>query len=71
MGDVVRLNCMTTLPINPDDVLTGTAGKLDYCLLIGWDKDGNLYTASSEADMERALYVATKFVHKVHNGDYV
>lgn len=70
MGDVVRLNCMTTLPISPDDVLIGAVGKLDYCLLIGWSKDGELHTASSEGDLERAVFMATKFIHKVHRGDY-
>lgn len=70
MGDVVKLNCTTTLPISPEDILTGASGKLDYCLLIGWDKEGEMYTACSEGDMEKAVYMATKFVHKVHHGDY-
>jgi hypothetical protein len=70
MGDVVKLNCLTTLPIPPDDVLSGAMGKLDHCLLIGIDKDGKMYTASSSADLQWGVYMATKFVAKVHAGDY-
>lgn len=70
MGNVVRLPCMTTLPIDPDDVLTGNLGKLDYVLVLGFAKDGEFYTASSTGDLKEALWVATKFVHKLHKGDY-
>lgn len=70
MGDVVKLDCVTKLPIDPDDVLDGAKGRLDYVLLLGWDKDGRMYTASSEGQMERAVYIATKFVHRQHHGDY-
>lgn len=70
MGDVVKLNCETTLPIDPNDVLTGAKDKLEHCLLIGIDKDGKMYTASSSADMAWGVYMATKFVAKVHAGDY-
>lgn len=70
MGDVIKLNCETTLPIDPNDVLTGAVGKLDHCLLLGIDKDGKMYTASSTGDIQWGVYMATKFVAKVHAGDY-
>jgi hypothetical protein len=70
MGDVVKLNCETTLPIDPNDILTGAIDKLDHCLLIGIGKDGKMYSASSSSDLAWAVYMATKFVAKVHAGDY-
>lgn len=70
MGEVVRLNCLTTLDISPDDVLNSAVGKLDQVLILGWDKDGELYVASSTSDMKLTVYLATKFVHKEMNGDY-
>lgn len=70
MGDVVKLNCVTRLPIPPDDVLTGAVGKLSYVLVLGFDSEGEMYTASSDGDLSEALWAATKFIHKLHAGDY-
>lgn len=70
MGDVVKLHCLTKLPIDPDDVLTGALGKMDQVLVIGFDKDGAFYTAASQGDLAQALWIATKFIHKLHSGDY-
>lgn len=70
MGDVVKLNCLTTLPIEPDEVLEGAKGKLETVLLLGWDQNGELYAAASSGDLREALLLATKFVHKLHAGDY-
>ena len=70
MGEVVKLDCLTTLPIDPDDVLNGALGKLDRVLVIGYAKDGGFYTAASDGDMAQALWLATKFIHKLHAGDY-
>jgi hypothetical protein len=70
MGDVVKLGCVTRLPIPPDDVLEAAVGKLRYVLVLGFGKDGEMYTASSDGDMSEALWITTKFVHKLHEGNY-
>lgn len=70
MGEVVRLNCLTTLDLNPDDVLTGNVGKLSEVLILGFDKEGEFLVASSNGDLERLCFLAQKFIHKVHSGDY-
>lgn len=70
MGEVVKLGCVTRLPIPPDDVLHGAVGKLKYVLVLGFTEDGEMYTASSDGDMLEALWVTTKFAHKLHTGDY-
>jgi hypothetical protein len=61
MGDVVDLSVITTLPQDPDRLLQKAIGQLDRVLIIGIDKDGGEYFASSDPDggtciwdMERA-----------------
>lgn len=61
MGEVVELSVITTLPLDPDRLLEKAIGKLDRVLIIGIDKDGEEYFASSDSDggtcvwdMERA-----------------
>jgi hypothetical protein len=69
MTNVVDLNTITTLPLSPDKILEEAKGKLTEALILGWDNDGNFYAASSDSDLSRALYLASKFMHKVHS-DY-
>lgn len=61
MGEVVDLNVITTLSLDPDRVLKKAIGKLERVVIVGRTKDGDEYFASSEADggcviwdMERA-----------------
>lgn len=61
MGEVVDLSVITTLPLDPDRLLEKAVGQLDRVLIIGMDKDGEEYFASSDPDggtiiwdMERA-----------------
>lgn len=61
MSNVVELDLITTLPQDPDRLLAKAIGQLARVLIIGVDKDGAEYFASSEADggtciwdMERA-----------------
>jgi hypothetical protein len=70
VGDVVKLPCITKLPIEPNDVLTGAIDKMDRVLVLGFDKDGAFYTTASDGDLAQALWLATKFIHKIHAGDY-
>lgn len=61
MGEVVDLNVITTLPCDPDRVLSSAVGQLDRVVIVGITKDGDEYFASSDPDggtiiwdMERA-----------------
>lgn len=68
MGDVVILGGETRLPIPVERVLDG-AKECDYVFVLGW-KGTEMWTAASDGDMEKALWLATKFIHKLHAGDY-
>lgn len=69
MGDVVRLPCVTFLPLPPDLVLEAAKGKCTYVLVLGWDQDGNLFCSSSDSDMREACWAMDKFRHKLLSGE--
>lgn len=50
MGDLVIWHGVTKLDLPPDRLLDMAKGKLESVVLIGFDKDGELYFASSKAD---------------------
>jgi hypothetical protein len=61
MGEVVDLSVITTLSLDPDRLLEKAIGKMDRVMIIGIDKGGDEYFASSDPDggtciwdMERA-----------------
>lgn len=52
MGDVVDLDCATTLDIDPAKVLTAAAeAGLESAIVIGWDSQSRLYLASSTSEI--------------------
>lgn len=55
--NVIFLNNETSLDIPADRVLEAAVGELDSAVVIGYDKDGNLYTASSLADGGDVLWL--------------
>jgi hypothetical protein len=56
MADVVNFTGITKLDLPPDRLLDAAVGKLDRVLIIGIDKDGDEYFASSCADGGTALW---------------
>lgn len=60
MGEVVDFNGITKLDLDPDRVLDSAKGKLDSAVVIGFDKDGDLYFASSKADGGDVLWLLEK-----------
>jgi hypothetical protein len=67
--NVLRPEFLTKLPLDPERILSGAAGKLSEVVVLGWEKaeDGNgaFYFAASDADLSRAsmlLLRATKQV---------
>lgn len=70
---VELLGTLTTLNIPPDRVLDGAKGQLNEVLLLGWDKDGMPYVATSiagENGEARLAHLANRFLHKLYAGDY-
>lgn len=57
MGDVVDIGCVTTLDLPADRLLSSALGKLDGVVIMGFDKDGGEYFASSYADGGNALWL--------------
>ena len=57
MGDVVNLNMVTRLDQPPDRILEAALGELESVVVIGYDKDGGEYFASSIADGGTVLWL--------------
>lgn len=57
-ADVVELNCVTRLDIPSEKVLTSALAKdLDASVVLGWDKSGEFYFASSYAAGPEVLWL--------------
>lgn len=65
MGDVVILNVMSRLDLPPDRILEAAIGKMDKVVIIGYDKDGEEYFASSIADGGTVLWLMEKMKKKL------
>ena len=50
MGKIIPIGGITKLDLNPDVILEMAKGKLEGVVLVGFDKDGEVYAASSYAD---------------------
>ncbi len=66
MSDVLQFTGITTQPIDCDQILEAAKGQLSEVLVLGWTKEGKFYGAASQSDLQIAVYLATKFIHKVH-----
>ena len=69
MGDVVRWNGLTSLPINPDDILEAQKGKYDRVIVIGVDDDDKIAVSISDPslvfnmfDLDRAKWILMRDV---------
>jgi len=62
MGDVTHIGGKTKLDIPVNGVLEGAIEKdLDVAIVMGYDKDGKVYFASSIGDAPEMNYLADKF----------
>ena len=59
--NVVRLGCMTKLDLDADHVINHAIGKLDQVAIVGWDKDNELYAASSIVNDTETLMLLERF----------
>ena len=55
--NVIPIGGVTYLDIDPDLMLKNTIGTLDSVVIIGYDKDGGEYFASSIADGPEVLWL--------------
>ena len=60
MSNVIPLGNVTRLDIPAETILEAAKGNLDSVVLMGYDKDGELYFASSIADGGDALWLIEK-----------
>ena len=50
MGKIIPIRGVTKLYIPPDRILEAAKGQMEGVVIIGFDKDGEVYAASSYAD---------------------
>jgi hypothetical protein len=67
MSNVIPFNGITRLDLNPDMVLENTKGKLEGVIIIGYDKDGEEYFASSYADGGDVLWLLERMKMRLLN----
>ena len=57
MSNVIPIGGVTKLDIPVDQILEGAKGKMDTIVIMGYDKDGIEYFASSAADGGDVLWL--------------
>ena len=57
MTNVIPLGCVTKLDLPVDRVLEASKDKLEGVIIIGYDKDGDEYFASTYADGGDVLWL--------------
>lgn len=60
MSKVIPLHCVTRLDLPVDRVLEMAKERLEGCVILGWDVDGELYFASTYADGGEILWLLEK-----------
>jgi hypothetical protein len=57
MGDVIIGKFITKLDCPPDRILESAIGEVTDAIIVGWDKNGDLYFASSIGDCPEVLWL--------------
>ncbi len=57
MGDVIKGDFLVRGDMDPDEVLEAAKGELEECIVIGWDKDGELWLMGNRAHAGDALWL--------------
>jgi hypothetical protein len=71
MSNVVNLSTITTLDIPPERVLNAALeADLSEVVIMGRDRDGNEYFASSIADGGDVVWLAERIKLKLISGDF-
>ena len=69
MNNVIPLGCVTKLDLHVDTVLESAKGELEGVILIGYDKEGEPYFASTYADGGDVLWLLKKCEKTLLNGE--
>ncbi len=67
MSNVIQWRGITRLDLDPDVVLENTKGQLEGLIIIGYDKDGQEYFASSYADGGDVLWLLERMKLRLLN----
>lgn len=57
VAKVIQFRGITRLNLDPDTVLENNKGKLEGLVILGYDKDGDEYFASTYADGSEVLWL--------------
>jgi len=57
MAKVIPLNTITRLDLPPNQILEDAKDEMDSILILGYDKEGNEYFASSMSDGSDVLWL--------------
>jgi hypothetical protein len=57
VSNVIPFTGITTLDLDADQVLENCKGQMEGVVLMGWDKDGELFFASTYADGGNVLWL--------------
>jgi len=57
MAEIIMADIKTKLALPPDRILKAAIGKLSEVIIIGYDKDGEFYLASSEANKKDVIWL--------------
>ena len=68
MAKIIPFSGVTKLDMPPDVILEQAKGQLEGVLIIGYDNEGGLYTASSYADGGTALWLLEQTKHRLLHG---
>ena len=65
MADILKFHGVTRLDLPPDRLLEEALGRLDSVVIVGYDKDGEEFFASSVADGAESLWMLQRGAHKL------
>ena len=66
MAKIIPLNCVTRLDLPVDRVLEAAKDKLEGVVLIGYDKEGEFYAASTYADGGIVSWLLDECKYRLH-----
>jgi len=65
--NVVDFGGLSKLDLDPDRLLKKAIGRMDQVVIIGYDKDGEEYFATSQADGGETLWHLQRAIHRLMN----
>ena len=69
MAEILRFSGNTIVDTPPDAVLEAAKGETTKCLVLGWDKDGELWFSGSFSNIPEISYLLDVAKAEVMAGD--